>query len=486
MWTYSIRRYLSTQCHVRVRFAPSPTGILHLGGLRTALYNYLFAKSHDGKFLLRIEDTDQVRLVPGAMEKLTDILSWVGIQVDEGPVDGGRYAPYVQSLRLNHYQQYIKKLEESGMVYKCFCTTKRLELLRKEAGRRGEVPKYDNKCRHISDSDVANKLKDRIPYVLRFKLEPYEEAWQDLVYGPIHQNIAEVEGDPEWQASTTKHILLYKAFGWTPPQFGHLPLILNRDGSKLSKRQNDIHVEHFRERGYFPESVLNLITYIGGGFDVRETSGMTIEELVKHFSLEKVRTQSTRLEVARINEFNRIHLTTKLQNIGDRQQLVDRLHSLLITSKTLTSGDDLLSQEYLHCVLDWSLLRIHLLEDLLKSEFRFVWHSPSFDSKAVVSSESKDNLNSALRMTISALQDLNNSFTQTNIGAALKQIPKQHKLKVGDYMKLLRTVISGLKQGPGVAEMIALLGCSRSVHRLETAVNHIERTSHAENSPESM
>nr|KAF6354735.1 glutamyl-tRNA synthetase 2, mitochondrial [Myotis myotis] len=256
---------------VRVRFAPSPTGFLHLGGLRTALYNYLFAKKHGGSFILRLEDTDQTRLVPGAADNIEHMLEWAGIPPDESPHRGGPRGPYLQSQRLELYAQATEALLKTGAAYPCFCSSQRLELLKKEALRSRQIPRYDNRCRNLSQRQVAEKLaKDPKP-AIRFRLEEEAPAFQDLVYGWNRHEVASVEGDPvilksdgfptyhlacvvddhhmgishvlrgsEWLVSTAKHLLLYQALGWPPPRFAHLPLLLNRDGSKLSKRQGDI------------------------------------------------------------------------------------------------------------------------------------------------------------------------------------------------------------------------------------------------------
>ncbi|XP_071793374.1 uncharacterized protein [Asterias amurensis] len=294
-------RTLSTSSHfhneVRVRFAPSPTGHLHLGGLRTALYNYIFAKAHGGRFILRIEDTDQTRLVPGAEEQLQAMLQWSGLCADEGPNQGGDFGPYKQSERLNLYQSHIETLVKSGAAYHCFCSEQRLELLRKEALRNRQVPRYDNRCRHLTSHQVQDHRHSGKPSVIRFKLDVETDLFEDLVYGRTQHDTHLIEGDPvliksdgfptyhfanvvddhlmgishvlrgmEWLTSTPKHLSLYKALGWSPPKFAHLPLLLNRDGSKLSKRQGDIYVQHFKDAGFLPEALVNFITFCGSGF----------------------------------------------------------------------------------------------------------------------------------------------------------------------------------------------------------------------------
>ncbi|ESN98496.1 hypothetical protein HELRODRAFT_113813 [Helobdella robusta] len=353
--------FLSRFYSVRVRFAPSPTGHIHLGSLRTALYNYLFCKSHRGKYILRIEDTDQTRVIDGATEHLIDMLKWTGIEFDEGPhIIGSQHGPYIQSQRLHIYQEYSNHLLKTNQAYKCFCSSERLDLLRRQAASRGEVPKYDNRCRHLSQKEMDKKLETNLPYVIRFKLEHYLECWQDAVYGPIHYDVAANEGDVvilksdgyptyhfanvvddhlmnithvlrgvEWQVSTVKHLLLHKAFNWTPPTYAHLPLLQNKDGKKFSKRQNDTHVEHYKNMGYYPEAVLNILTNSGSGFKVQDTSGMSLPQLIDNFDLSKLHTNSTRVDFDRLADFNRLAIQRRLKCDKSKSELIERLRRIL-------------------------------------------------------------------------------------------------------------------------------------------------------------
>ncbi|NXS14072.1 SYEM protein, partial [Neodrepanis coruscans] len=314
---------------------PTITGFLHLGGLRTALYNYIFAKKHRGTFILRVEDTDQNRVVPGAAEGIEDMLDWAGIPPDESPRRGGPCGPYLQSLRLELYRGACAALLDSGAAYRCFCSPQRLELLRREALRSQQTPRYDNRCRHLSAADVAQKVSQGLDHVVRFQLQKGVEPFQDLVYGWNRHEVAEVEGDPvilkgdgfptyhlanvvddhymgvthvlrgaEWLTSTSKHLLLYRAFGWEPPQFGHLPLLLNKDGGKLSKRQGDIFLERFARDGFLPEALLDIVTNCGSGFAEKQM-GRTLEELISQFDIGRITTHYALLDLEMLPEFNR-------------------------------------------------------------------------------------------------------------------------------------------------------------------------------------
>ena len=286
---------------VRLRFAPSPTGYLHIGSLRTVLFNYLIAKNLKGKLILRIEDTDQKRQVEGAMEKLIEILDWIGIKFDEGPgairgkkEDVGKHGSYTQSERLEVYKKYTKELLEKDGVYYCFCSSERLEKMRADQQAKKHPPRYDRTCRELSKEQVEKELKSGKNYVIRQKMPlEGEVVIQDELRGdikfkaqdledqvliksngvPTYQfanvvddhlmEISHVVRGEEWIPSFPKNILLYKAFGWTPPKFIHMPLTLSKEGGKLSKRHGDVAVEDYKNKGYLPEALINFSVLLG-------------------------------------------------------------------------------------------------------------------------------------------------------------------------------------------------------------------------------
>jgi glutamyl-tRNA synthetase len=277
---------------VRVRFAPSPTGFLHVGSLRTALYNYLFARHNGGAFVLRIEDTDQSRKTTGAVENLLTTLNWAGLQYDEGPEKGGDYGPYFQSQRLEIYKKYINQLIDTGFAYYCFCSEERLRKMREQQQAQSQTPKYDGTCRHIPIKEARTRaLKNK--FVVRMKIPSSGETKvTDIIRGEVvfnnemldDQVLLKSDGYPtyhlanvvddhlmkishvirgeEWLLSTPKHVLLYQYFNWNLPIFAHLPLLLNPDRSKLSKRQGDVAVEDYRARGYLPHALLNFVAWL--------------------------------------------------------------------------------------------------------------------------------------------------------------------------------------------------------------------------------
>ena len=420
-----IVKYLSRNCitaapssDVRVRFAPSPTGYLHLGGLRTALYNFLFARSRGGQFILRIEDTDRSRLVPGAAAQLEEILSWIGMTPDESPLRGGAFGPYQQSERRHLYTQYAQELLDKGLAYRCFCTERRLELLKKEAARTQQPNKYDRKCHHLHPDEVEEKLANGVPHTIRFLLSPEMQKLDDLVYGEFSHDVYATEGDPvivksdgyptyhfanvvddhlmevthvlrgvEWQVSTPKHLQLYNAFGWRPPEFGHLPLIMNQDGTKLSKRQGDLHLESLRRAGYFPDSVLNFVTLVGGGFTEKENDLdkiYSLDQLSELFSINKMNTHNCKIDVSKLELLNRTVLKRKLEDDTQRQLLVQECQDLIrrkMEDLHLTAHDT--DHQSVLKYLLWSLDRITKLGDIVSDELLFLWHLPNKSEIAV-------------------------------------------------------------------------------------------------------
>lgn len=323
--------------NVRVRFAPSPTGFVHVGSLRTALYNYLFARHHGGKFVLRVEDTDRARYTEGAVENLLETLEWSGLSDDEGPENNGDFGPYYQSQRLNIYHEYIEKLISNNFAYPCFCSEERLAKIREEQIGKKLTPKYDGHCRHISGDELIKRRKSE-DHVIRLKIPPEGiTKVSDIIRGEVQfqnemiddQVLLKSDGFPtyhlanvvddhlmgithvirgeEWLISTPKHIILYDYFGWPIPQFAHLPLLLNPDRSKLSKRQGDVAVEDYRKKGYLPEALLNFVALLGWNRGDDEEI-FSLEELIADFSLERVNKSGAVFNIEKLNWMNGIYI----------------------------------------------------------------------------------------------------------------------------------------------------------------------------------
>ncbi|XP_055911743.1 probable glutamate--tRNA ligase, mitochondrial [Eupeodes corollae] len=500
---------------VRVRFAPSPTGYLHLGGLRTALYNYLFALKNNGKFILRIEDTDQTRLVAGATKSIIDDLRWSGIVVDEGPTVGGNFGPYVQSERLPIYNEAVQQLIEDGSAYRCYCSQTRLDLLRKEALKQRQIPKYDNKCRHLKQSDIQDKLSKGVPFCVRFKLDDYNDPVQDLVYGNVFVNSSKHEGDPiiiksdgyptyhfanvvddhymevthvfrgvEWQISTPKHLLLYKAFGWNPPKYGHLPLLINADGTKLSKRQGDISIKSFRESGVFSLALVNYVMCAGGGFHKEQStkpSLETLESLSKMFNIENLNSHPGRLNPDLLNDFNNLEIRRKLSDENETDELIKTVRGM-VRSKYPERNIDL-ETPYLKSILKWSAERLSNLSDLTSDKFNFLWTDGSAVNTKELTKGKTFKLNNIyvdcfnisicfIDQILELLDSLEKiEFSKTNIQTSLKSYSGKAQIKFPVLMKILRTSLSGLKEGPGVAEVMEIFGKDESLRRIRSNLN---------------
>uniref|UniRef100_A0A4X1UZX1 Nondiscriminating glutamyl-tRNA synthetase EARS2, mitochondrial n=1 Tax=Sus scrofa TaxID=9823 RepID=A0A4X1UZX1_PIG len=481
---------------VRVRFAPSPTGFLHLGGLRTALYNYIFAKKHGGSFILRLEDTDQTRLVPGA-ENIEDMLEWAGIPPDESPRRGGPAGPYLQSQRLSLYAQAAEALLKSGAAYPCFCSPQRLELLKREALRNHQTPRYDNRCRTLSQAQVAQKLaKDPTP-AIRFRLEGEAPAFQDLVYGWNRHEVASVEGDPvilksdgfptyhlacvvddhhmgvshvlrgsEWLVSTSKHLLLYQALGWQPPRFAHLPLLLNKDGSKLSKRQGDIFLEHFAATGFLPDALLDIITNCGSGF-AENQMGRTLPELIAQFDLTRITCHSALLDLEKLPEFNRLHLRRLVSDETERRQLVGKLQALVEEAFGSQLQDrHVLDPAYVERIVLLRQGHISHLQDLVSPAHSYLWTRPAVGRAQLGAISEKVEV--IAKRVLGLLEGPGTNLTQDVLNRELKKLSEGLEgTKHSHVMKLLRMALSGQLQGPPVAEMMVSLGPEEVRERIQ-------------------
>ena len=482
---------------VRVRFAPSPTGSLHIGGYRTALYNYLFAKKHNGTFILRLEDTDQVRVVPHAAQLMEQTLNWGQLRPDESPLRGGNYGPYTQSQRLNFYQEAVEKLIESGHAYKCFCSEKRLELLRRESARNRVTNKYDGHCRNLSKPEIESKSRDKIPFTIRLKVNQEDAKYgvfEDLIFGPVDHSTFVHEGDPilvksdgfptyhlanvvddyhmkishvfrgiEWQISTPKHFLLYNALGWTPPKFGHLSLIINPDGTKLSKRQGAVHLEHYQNSGYYPETILNFVTLTGGGFTDNKKNLCSIEELVEHFDLQMLKTSSSQMNFDLLDQVNKLVINEKLQN--SKTYFVQEAKQVLVNHY----GTCPVSDEKLEKILVWGQDRLSKVSDLITlPDFTFLWQKP-------VTIEGCDATldKNVVKQTVELLA--NQEFQEAN--KAVRKLAKSSKVPYPALMKCVRIFLSGSVDGPPVKDMIEQLGINEAKYRLNVGLKkYLENT----------
>lgn len=475
---------------IRLRFAPSPTGFLHIGNLRSALFGYLLAKSWGGKFILRVEDTDQKREVAGAVEKLLDILKWTGITFDEGPHIGGPFAPYTQTERLDIYQKYITELLDKGLAYHCFCSAERLEKMRAEQAAQKLAPRYDRRCRDLSKEEVARRIAAGEKYVIRQKLPLTGEiVVVDELRGEIKFQASDLEdhvliksdgvptyhfanivddhlmeithvtrGD-EWLPSYPKNILLYQAFGWTPPRYIHLPLILNKTGGKLSKRQGDVFVEDYRAKGYLPEAIINFCALLGWhSKDDQEI--YSLSELETVFDIKGLGASPAVFDPEKLDYFNGYYI---------RQKSLAELAELCRPYLTDTN----ISPEYREKVVGLAQDRMKKLADVQElTDFIFsekLDYDPSLLIwKSLGLEEVKANLREIKGLLAKvADKDWNKAYLENYLVDYIKSSDK----KVGDYLWPLRVALTGLKNSPGPFEVADVLGQTKSLARIETALD---------------
>jgi glutamyl-tRNA synthetase len=471
---------------VRTRFAPSPTGYLHVGGLRTALYAYLFAKQHNGALILRIEDTDQSRKVEGATEKLIEALQWAGVNYDEGPGKDGGYGPYIQSQRLPIYHEHVRQLREQGNAYRCFCTAERLEQLRAAGGTM-----YDRHCRTIPAEEAEQRAANGEPHVVRMKIpDEGEIRFHDEVRGDVtiacstidDQVLLKTDGFPtyhlavvvddrtmavthvirgeEWLPSTPKHILLYRYFGWETPKFAHLPLLLNPDKSKLSKRQGDVAVEDYRAKGYLKEALVNFVAFLGWNpGDEREI--FSLEQLVKEFTLERVGKAGAVFNIEKLNWMNQQHIKVKPET-----ELLPLIMPLL-----REKGWDSLPEQYLLAVIGLMKERVVVTDEFVTSCPYFYEEPTAYDETSRAKNwkpETPEHL-SLLKGRLETLP----VFDAASIEAALRVTAEEVKTGAGKLIHPMRLAISGAANGPSLFHMAEVLGKEAVLRRLTQAMETI-------------
>lgn len=500
---------------VRVRFAPSPTGALHIGGVRTALYNYLFARHHNGAFILRIEDTDQNRLVEGAEQYIMDSLLWVGLIPDESPAIPGEYGPYRQSERLNIYRQHVEHLISTGKAYYAFDTPDELEQARKSAEEKGGAFLYSSANRMsmrnsltMTPEEVSEALKLKIHHVIRLKIDPDETiVFEDLIRGSVRfssnelddkvlmksdgfptyhlanvvddrlMHISHVIRGEEWLSSTAHHILLYKAFGWeeNTPAFAHLPLILKPSGNgKLSKRDGDKlgipvfpltwdhpelgHFDGFREAGFLPEAVINFLALLGWspGDDVEL---MSPEEMISRFSIEKIGKSGSRFDIDKARWFNQQYIMA-----SDPSYLADVVESQFIDAGNSTGREKLIS------IIRLFQERVNNINDFVTSS-SYIFHAPSqYDADKFLKkwNEASSLLFSELIQSIQSIE----TFDSHHIEASVENFVTQKNISHGAIFPALRIALTGVTKGPELFPVMEILGKEETLDRLSKGLHY--------------
>jgi glutamyl-tRNA synthetase len=494
---------------VRVRFAPSPTGPLHIGGVRTALYNYLFAKKHNGTFILRIEDTDQARFVEGAEEYIMEALTWCGIKVDEGIREGGMYGPYRQSDRKSLYRQYADMLVDKGDAYYAFDTPDTLEKLRSELESRGDTFIYNGSVRNnlcnslsLNEHEWKSKLEKREPYVIRYRMSLNEDIhFDDIIRGHIVVNsstlddkvlfksdgmptyhlanivddhlmeISHVIRGEEWLPSLPLHIMLYRSFGWKAPEFAHLPLLLKPDGKgKLSKRDGDKMgfpvfplfwpygetAKGYREEGYYPEAFINMLALLGWNPGT-EKEIFTMRELIDAFSIERVHKSGSRFDPEKAKWFNHYYLQNRTNSqlaMEFRNELRTHGHHIDITElETLIS----LIKE-----------RVSFVKEIW-DQTDFFFKAPESYDQEVIKKRWKENspvILSELKAVLEGIAE----FTPSSTEQVVKTWIERKGYSMGNVMNAFRLVIAGASHGPHMFDIIAWIGKAETLRRIDKGI----------------
>lgn len=493
---------------IKTRFAPSPTGYLHVGGLRTALYSYLFAKKNGGNFILRIEDTDRERYVADGIENILKSLNWAGVKPDEGVLmdgDGKIFqkgdcgGSYIQSERLEIYKKYIDELIEKGHAYYCFCSGERLEELRQFQQLNKLPTGYDRHCRDLSLEEAKKRIAAGEKYVVRMKMPLIgETVFFDEVKGEVKiknelvddQVLLKSDGFPtyhlavvvddhfmgvthiirgdEWISSVPKHVNLYKMFGWDLPKMAHLPLLLNSDKSKLSKRQGDVSVEDYRKKGYLPEAMINFVAFLGWNpGDEREF--FTLEELTKEFSLEKIGKSGAVFNLEKLDWYN-AHYIRELQ--GDN--LINRVKPFILQAGLMSEKEIDDSKEWLIKALNLSKERASTLVELADN-IGFLLKTPDYQKELLV--WKKGSLEE-VKIIMPKLKELLNNFSiqefeAKNLQEKVGEWIMQNGYNNGSVLWPWRVALSGMEKSPPPFEMAEVLGKEETITRIETAIAKI-------------
>lgn len=469
--------------NVVTRFAPSPTGYLHVGGLRTAFYSYLYAKQQKGTFILRIEDTDQTRLVPGAVEAMIKTLHTMGLDIDKGP--------FIQSERLDLYREHAHRLLEKGDAYYCFCTKERLLALREEQQAMKSPMKYDRACLHLSKDDIEKKLAAKEPHVIRLLIPEGKTTFTDEIRGDItidnkevdDQVLLKTDGFPtyhlavvvddndmevthiirgdEWISSVPKHVILYNMFGFTIPKFAHLPLILNPDKSKLSKRQGDVAVEDYLAKGYLPEALINFVALLGFN-PTADREIYTKDELIELFDLSKINKSGAVFDHAKLDWMNGMYLRTKSAT------------ALIALAKPFLEKSHVnIDPAFLERICEIEKDRLITLQDLADRALEYLQLN-EYDPAILIWKKADVADAHTHLVSLRALLEhtTENTFTdRALLEASVKKYIEEGSYQNGNVLWPLRATLSGKEKSPNPFELLWIFGKQESLKRIDHAIS---------------
>jgi len=483
-----LKSTMSTSQTIRTRMAPSPTGDLHIGSLRTALYAYAYAKQNNGKFIIRVEDTDQKRLVEGAMPRTLQIFKDFNLVYDEGPDVGGPYGPYIQTERLEIYKKYIQELLDKKLAYYCFCSPKRLDEMRLVQKAAKKIPKYDRQCLKLSDKEIQTKLKNGEKYVIRLKVPDNQNiSFNDQIRGKITFNTNEVDdqvliksnGIPtyhfavvvddhlmqitqimrgeEWISSTPKQVILYNYFGWEMPEFCHLTVLLDpTHPGKMSKRFGSVMARQFLDDGYLPEALLNFLMLLGWNSGT-EQELYTLEEFIKAFNLEHLHKKSPIFDRKKLDYFNGLYI----RKLSD-EKFGEYFKKFLpeITDNQI---------KILTPVLKERIVKFSDLKESLKFLFEDVNYGKELLLKKGTDPKSAIDMLTKTKSLLSGLSTFDFQIIQTEILNLLKE----NNWNTGEYFMVFRVAICGSAFTPPVVECLPALGLNNTLRKIDVALHHL-------------
>ena len=500
---------------IRDRYAPSPTGLQHVGGVRTALFNYLFARSMGGKFILRLEDTDRARSDDAYVQNLYDTFEWLGFKWDEGPDVGGPCAPYIQSHRFALYKKYALDLVNSGRGYYCFCSAERIETIRKEReAAHSSESGYDRHCRSIPPEEAARRALAGEPCTIRLKIPLGEEAglpqgeeaitkFHDKLLGDIQWKNKDINPDPvllksdgfptyhlanvvddhlmsvthvmraqEWLPSTPLHVIMYDSFGWVPPTFCHLPMVMGQDGKKLSKRHGATSIDEFRRQGYLPDALINYIALLGASYEEGKDI-YSLTELAERFSTEKLNTAPAVFDYKKLEWYNGQYIRMKSDT-----ELASLTLDLAVQAGLFGEPGqepDSAQQALYTAAIPLVKERATFLSEI-PEKVRYLFAEPVMPAREEFFPKKADSrvtaeLLSKARAVISRLADAPSDDEAENI---IKAFAEQEALKLGDLMMPLRVAITGARVSPPLFGSLRLLGAEKSLARVDRALEALK------------
>ena len=498
---------------IRDRYAPSPTGLQHIGGIRTALFNYLFARSQsgaNGRFILRLEDTDRTRFDESFVQNLYDTFNWLGIKWDEGPDCGGPSAPYVQSERIAHYKKYAQELLDKEQAYYCFCTAERIEEVRKqrEAAHSSESG-YDRLCRNINPEEAAKRAAAGEACTVRLKIQLGETTtFHDHLLGDIEWKNDDVNPDPvllksdgfptyhlanvvddhlmeithvlraqEWLASTPLHVIMYRAFGWTPPEFCHLPMVMGQDGKKLSKRHGATSIDEFRKAGYLPAALLNYVALLGASYEEGKEI-YTLEELAERFSLEKLNKAPAVFDYKKLEWYNgqyiRMMSDDELAELCLPYALESGLFGEEVHTETQRHGGSEEQRKIFTAAMALVKERLVFLSEV-PEKVAYLFKEPEIPAADEFIPKKCDLAKTVelLQIGLELVSTMAQAASDEDAENFIKAEAEKREVKLGDLMMPLRVAITGSRVSPPLFGSLRILGAGKSVERVQRALDRL-------------